>query len=80
MKNHTERRRWRCPPRACRLFPDRRTALTWLVYYFRRCPVLEFQVDEEEFPLLMHQQVQQHLTRLAWLSHQAPQPTSFWHY
>merc|ERR1719271_662280 len=53
------------------LFADRNMALDWLDYYRFNFPVVEWEADIFVEKLLMHQQNQSRITRLAWMSNKA---------
>merc|ERR1719271_1373244 len=53
------------------LFADREMASNWLDYYRFNFPVVEWEADIFVEKLLMHQQNQSRITRLAWMSNKA---------
>jgi hypothetical protein len=50
------------------LFKSREKAVEWMNHFVKATPVLEYNFDPPVNPLLMHQQTQLKLTRLAWLA------------
>jgi hypothetical protein len=56
------------------LFPDEFTAKDWIDYYLWILPCLAFGYEPAEPPMLMHQQDEANITRLAWFTRQIIDP------